>query len=331
MVEIIFCDNIFCEESIYGLTQWDKGQYLRIGGLNTTDGVKVQFSLQNYEGSAVEVESTIEDGFVVSKIPQFILENMDAVGAYYSAYVFICESESDSCCKTTRKVKLVIRTRPKPEDYIYTEDELKTYEELEGRIESLEKGGVSDEKIEGIIESYLEENPVEVDLTDYVKNTDYATAEKAGVVKVSNLDYGIEITNAGILRIRKPSEWNILNGRKSAVMSPVTLGAVDLVVKEVLKSPTVEWTEEEKASARNLLNALEKPTTGNGVIYLDAGLNVSVVKITDGTVASAYQIPRYAKGGVLPVGTPTMDEHATTKKYVDDLFKSITDFEEVSF
>lgn len=142
MIEINFCDDIFCGEIFGALTQWDKGQYLRIGGLNTTDRVKVQFSLQNYEGSAIEVESTIENGFVVAKIPQFILENPDVVGAHYSAYVFICESESDSCCKTSRKVKLVIRTRPKPEDYIYTDDEKITVEQyVEKALEEAKESG----------------------------------------------------------------------------------------------------------------------------------------------------------------------------------------------
>lgn len=169
---------------------------------------------------------------------------------------------------------------------------------------------------------------VEVSLADYVKNTDYATSEKGGVVKVYSGN-GLSCDNGQLAIIKATNEE--INGKTRNSM-PIVPSNLDYAVMKALSDPkNHEWTEEEKASARNLLNALQKPTVGNGVIYLDGGLNMSVVKITDGTVASAYQIPRYAQGGVLPVGTPTMDEHATTKKYVDELFKSITDSEEVAF
>ena len=161
-----------------------------------------------------------------------------------------------------------------------------------------------------------------------MKNTDYATSEKGGVVKVYSGN-GLSCDNGQLAIIKATNEE--INGKTRNSM-PIVPSNLDYAVMKALSDPkNHEWTEEEKASARNLLNALQKPTVGNGVIYLDGGLNMSVVKITDGTVASAYQIPIYAQGGVLPVGTPTMDEHATTKKYVDELFKSITDFEEVAF
>lgn len=44
----------------------------------------------------------------------------------------------------------------------------------------------------------LGETPIEIDLTDYVKNTDYASTSKGGVVKISNY-YGTNITNDGIM------------------------------------------------------------------------------------------------------------------------------------
>lgn len=38
-----------------------------------------------------------------------------------------------------------------------------------------------------------------IDLTDYVKNTDYATSSKGGVIKISN-DLGSDISSAGVIR-----------------------------------------------------------------------------------------------------------------------------------
>lgn len=86
-------------------------------------------------------------------------------------------------------------------------------------------------------------------------------------------------------------------------------------------------TEDSHATTKKYVDDgfVGKPTTGDGVLYFDSGLNPTVVKITDGTVANAYQIPRYAQGGVLPVGTPSEDAHATNKKYVDDLVTSTKD------
>ena len=58
-------------------------------------------------------------------------------------------------------------SRTKPADYVYTETEVKNYEELAARIAQIEENGISDEAVEGAIERYLEENDISVDLTGY--------------------------------------------------------------------------------------------------------------------------------------------------------------------
>lgn len=59
-----------------------------------------------------------------------------------------------------------VKRRSKPADYIYTETEIKTFALLEKRMEELENS-VTEEGIEKAVGEYLEENPVEVDLTGY--------------------------------------------------------------------------------------------------------------------------------------------------------------------
>lgn len=99
--------------------------------------------------------------------------------------------------------------------------------------------------------------------------TDYATADKAGVVKVSSLDYGVELYN-GTLRVRQPSDWNIINARSNGGNSPVTLSKADLTLKECLKNPLVEYLDDDKAKACETIGALPKPTnTDNKVPYWD--------------------------------------------------------------
>lgn len=157
-----------------------------------------------------------------------------------------------------------------------------------------------------------------VDLSEYVKNTDYMSKDNYGVAKMA--DNSLFSTN-GKIGVNRASENDIKAKANAYSLVPPTM--IDLLVKVGMTTNSLEWTDEEKAKALELLGGLGKPTTGDGVLYFDAGLNMAVVKITDGTVASAYQIPRYAQGGVLPVGTPTMEEHAATKKYVDDLVGSV--------
>ena len=55
-----------------------------------------------------------------------------------------------------------------------------------------------------------------VDLTDYVKNTDYATKDTAGVIKVDG-NYGITISN-GVLKLNGASNANIDNGTGSGAI-----------------------------------------------------------------------------------------------------------------
>lgn len=90
--------------------------------------------------------------------------------------------------------------RSKPEDYIYTENEINTYNELVLRIDEIERNGVSDERIGEAIGAYLEENPVEVDLTGYATeeyvNTAISNIEvSGGDVDLSNYYTKSEVNN----------------------------------------------------------------------------------------------------------------------------------------
>lgn len=61
--------------------------------------------------------------------------------------------------------------RSKPADYVYTETEVKNYDDLAERIDQIEENGVSDEKIADAVNEYLEENPITVDLTGLATET----------------------------------------------------------------------------------------------------------------------------------------------------------------
>ena len=146
---------------------------------------------------------------------------------------------------------------------------------------------------------------VEVNLDDYVKNTDYATKDNAGVVKVLTGTQGLDITD-GKIRVSQASK-TIIDEKKHAY-KPIVPLTLDYAVKKALSDCKLSgddaWTEEEKASALETLGGV-------------ASSNVSQ------TVQGLKAVQRLNGGGILVPIAPTGDSHATSKKYVDDLVGSV--------
>lgn len=103
-----------------------------------------------------------------------------------------------------------------------------------------------------------------VDLTEYVKNTDYAIDNgQAGIVKTIGTTYGVRTGANGLLFIDGASKPQILD--KGSAYRPITPSTIDYAVKVGLTTNQEEWSEEEKASARDLLGV----TTGGGLNIAD--------------------------------------------------------------
>lgn len=157
-----------------------------------------------------------------------------------------------------------------------------------------------------------------------IGSEDYATKDNGGVVKVNNdLHYGIRIIDNGTI-ILVPASVTQINNRSAntTARTPITPSNVDYAVKEVLINTIIEWTDEEKASARELLGALGGITPqANKILVFDASGKLALLNYS--TYPTQFTIPYYTTGGALAVGTPTGDSHATTKKYVDGLVGSV--------
>jgi hypothetical protein len=93
-----------------------------------------------------------------------------------------------------------VKARTKPTDYVYTETEIKRYEDLNQRIDEIEKNGVSPEAIDKAVTEYLEENPigdVPTKVSELENDAGYATggyvdAKVAGIVIPSLDGYATE-------------------------------------------------------------------------------------------------------------------------------------------
>ena len=111
---------------------------------------------------------------------------------------------------------------------------------------------------------------VEIDLDEYVKNTDYATADKAGVV-VINRAWGIEGTNPagsskGALRIVPIENSDIDKRASNRALQPKN---IDYAVKAAMTDGIGdEWSDEEKASARERIGALSKGYVDDAIAAL---------------------------------------------------------------
>ena len=110
MVNLIVADICGNTAQAEGLYQWDYGKELLINGINVPDNTEVQF-YQTLRSSI----GRIKDGKV--RIPDMMLQN----AAEITAYVYVCQLDSG---ETILKIRLPIKSRPKPEDYVlpdYTE------------------------------------------------------------------------------------------------------------------------------------------------------------------------------------------------------------------
>ena len=91
--------------------------------------------------------------------------------------------------------------------------------------------------------------------SDYVKNTDYATASKIGVAKYPSWS-GLGTTPNGEVFINSANESQII--AKSEAYFPISAKRLDLAVKVGVTTNTIELTEEEKLTAQNWLGVTEK-------------------------------------------------------------------------
>lgn len=108
------------------LYQWDVDQRLEVVN---SDVLEVHFS-NAVIGAALVCEVYEEDGRRFANIPNVLLQQAWAIQAH-------------GCCELRVRDVQVIRVvrREKPADYVYTETEVKSYEDLDKRITALEENG----------------------------------------------------------------------------------------------------------------------------------------------------------------------------------------------
>lgn len=137
----------------------------------------------------------------------------------------------------------------------------------------------------------------EPDLTDYVKNTDYAGEGKAGVIKTSNANGGCTVLGDGTLYFFgiQDGEW-VARGNSYQGNRHLRLSHVDDIVKYGLTDNKKTLTDEEKASAAKWLGI---PQRHNDLLYAPFGgheeISINFSNKDESLFVNGYQTYRQTK------------------------------------
>lgn len=130
-----------------------------------------------------------------------------------------------------------------------------------------------------------------VNLPDYVKFTDYASTDKAGVSKVKS-EFGTSMSNGVIYLV--PAFDNEITSQSAVNYRPLMPRHISKIVKVGTTNNTETWTDEDKAAACETIGALKAITTTYEAnvfrIYsVDNQGNQQIMRTTDNTNVIASQ------------------------------------------
>ena len=110
------------------LWQWDTGRQIDCAGLQA--GTKVQFAYSDTQTLSTAVKTA--DGASVADVPNQLLLRPGALMVY--AYA----TEADGVSYTKYAARFNVQARPKPDDYVYTPTELKSWQTIRDEIGDLD-------------------------------------------------------------------------------------------------------------------------------------------------------------------------------------------------
>lgn len=173
--------------------QWDTDRQLIIEDITISE---VHFYKKLNE-CALVCEVFERDGLRLVNVPNILLQRSGEIRAY-----------ANCSCYTRKEARFKVIARGKPEDYVYTETEIKRWEDIESRLDEIEEKGVSQEVIENAVNDYLEKNPIQTGATEEqaaqiernkediaaIKAIDYATEDYVNKA-IENAEIDIDLSN----------------------------------------------------------------------------------------------------------------------------------------
>ena len=141
---------------------------------------------------------------------------------------------------------------------------------------------------------------------DYVKFTDIADTSKAGVVTLNRAgQYGIGWNeNTGLFLASATNNEISLKANANKAISPINL---DYATKIGLTTNTLEWSDEEKASARNLIGAI---SAEDSPVWVEGGTTAGRIK-----TSQTYGIKVVSNGLIAPQMASNAEIDGKTQQY----------------
>lgn len=217
-------------------------------------------------GTPTEDMHAATKGYVDSEIKEIDSLAKGAVsGKSFTDYTeLVRDLNSASSTDYVRAQHLLVRTLGVPDLWIYdVSTEYLSYEYIndEAIAEAVKEGTL---QIGYYVLAALETQ--KVDLADYVKNTDYGSSNKVGLVR-SNAAYGTYINpDNGILSIVCADEARIK--AKTDGYMPIVAKRVDYAVKEGLVNNAITLTDEERQAAQGWLGIGKADYSNYGTVKI---------------------------------------------------------------
>lgn len=108
------------------LWQWDTGRKVRLTAPWGAEIYEVHFDNDTTDNALVGVVK-FENGIVTSEIPNILLQSSNNLTIY-------SVSVDENGRRTEKRLTVAVKRRPKPDDYVYTETEVKNWDSLEKKI-----------------------------------------------------------------------------------------------------------------------------------------------------------------------------------------------------
>ena len=153
------------------MTQWDSGYSLHISGL-TEEAAETEVHFANHgSNEALCMSGTWEEDILIVSVPDKLLTNGTDI------FVFVYEKTEESG-RTIRTAKIPVEKRAKPDDYVYTKEEVKRWTVLEEDVA----------KIYAKLDAQTDWNQSDETAPDYVKNRTHYVEIIDGEEVVHELD-----------------------------------------------------------------------------------------------------------------------------------------------
>lgn len=297
---------------------------LKISFLENKIDAKITDKIGNIENGIITVKATADTALSIAKGASIPLPFYS-----YSEFVYHFNSAQASDYNVGQNIMIVTLNVPdlwiayKPGSYAYY-----SYKDDDTFVQELLQTGTVQVGFFKI--AALETQ--KIDATEFVKFTDYATENKAGVVKTA-LYLGIGMRKDGYLFLNTAGK-EAIQAKISSVL-PLVPRFVDTIVKVGVTTNTETLTEEEKTSACEWLGAVKQLNDSHILYGRENGKEKGYIPSTSHTRAARGYIAMYfdqntgsgseanKPSGILLTNTPLQPYHTANKKYVDELIAQL--------